>query len=280
MHPSEQTFWLWQREPSQSNRIFYIEKGSGSNHVILIHGFAAHSYTWRYAIEPLVKAGYHVWAFDLLGFGSSDKPIGAPYGLDLFINQISAFITAKGIPSAHFVGNSLGGGISIGFALHSPDLVKSLTLINAMGHPMQLPFFLQMARSSPTMAKPLISRSLIKTAISDIIYKKEALSEQQIDAYWMPLEQPGGKEAFLELLQMFDNKLLEKMQESFHRIKVPTLIIWGDHDRLIPVAHATLFHQEIPNAELMIIKDCGHIPQEEEPDLVNSRLLDFLHKSV
>jgi pimeloyl-ACP methyl ester carboxylesterase len=137
-----------------------------------------------------------------------------------------------------------------------------------------------MARSSPTMAKPLISRSLIKTAISDIIYKKEALSEQQIDAYWMPLEQPGGKEAFLELLQMFDNKLLEKMQESFHRIKVPTLIIWGDHDRLIPVAHATLFHQEIPNAELMIIKDCGHIPQEEEPDLVNSRLLDFLHKSV
>lgn len=278
MHPSEQTFWLWQRQHDQSHRIHYIEKGSGNNHVILIHGFAAHSYTWRYTIEPLVKAGFHVWSIDLLGFGSSEKPLGAPYGLDLFIDQINAFMDSKDIPTAHFVGNSLGGGISIGFALHSPNRVKSLTLIASMGHPMQLPFFLQMARTSPMIAKPLISRSLIKTAIRDIIYKKDGLSEQQIDAYWIPLTQPGGKEAFLQLLQMFDNALLEKMGGSFHQIKIPTLIIWGDHDGLIPVAHAKLFHQEIPHSELMIIKECGHIPQEEEPDLVNSRLLDFLQK--
>lgn len=227
-------------------------------------------------MTPLAKAGYHVWAIDLLGFGSSDKPINAPYGLDLFVDQIQAFMDSKGIPSAHFVGNSMGGGVSIGVALQAPNRVKSLTLIASMGFPMQLPFFFKMARTSPSIAKPLISRSLIKTAIRDIIYKKDSLSEQQIDAYWMPFTQPGGKEAFLELLRMFDNDLLEKMSASLKKISCPVLIIWGDHDSLIPVTHAKLFQQAIPHAELLIIKDCGHIPQEEEPDSVNARLLDFL----
>lgn len=275
MTTPEQKFWSWKNSQGDFN-IHYIEKGAGDSHVILLHGFAANTYTWRNTIDPLVNAGYHVWAIDLLGFGASDKPLNAPYGLDLYIDQLEAFIKAKAIDKAHLIGNSMGGGIFLELTLKFPDFVRSLTLVNAMGHPMNLPVFLKFARWSPEMAKPLLSRTVIKTALRDLIVKKESLSEAQVDAYWIPLSQQGGKEAFLKLLQMFDNELMEKMVPTFHRIAVPTLIIWGDRDSLIPVSHAELFHEEIKDSKLLIIKDCGHIPQEEEPQIFNTNILAFL----
>ena len=84
-------FWEWS-SPHGPLAIHYVEKGEGPNHILLIHGFRSHIFTWKEIIDPLAKAGYHVWAIDLLGFGLSDKPDANIYNLDFFTEQINAFI--------------------------------------------------------------------------------------------------------------------------------------------------------------------------------------------
>lgn len=275
---SDLSFWMWQHN-KELYQIRYIEKGSGDKNVLLIHGFAANTYTWRYIIDPLAKAGYHVWAIDLLGFGESDKPETAEYGLELYLDQILTFMNSKGISKASLIGNSMGGGVAATFTLRNEKRVNSLILIDAMGYPMELPFVLDASRLAPSIVKPFLSRFIIDASLKHIVYDKNSVTDQQVDAYWVPMTKPGGKEAFLKLLQTFDNETLKKLSLEFKHIKVPTLIIWGDADPLIPVSHAHKFKNDIPNSQLQIIERTGHIPQEEKPEIVIPLLINFLNKA-
>jgi pimeloyl-ACP methyl ester carboxylesterase len=271
------TFWLW-NSPDGPYLMHYLEKGGGSKHVILLHGFRANTFTWHHIINPLAEAGYHVWAIDLIGYGFSDKPDQATYDVDFFLHQIQDFMKGNNISHAHLVGNSMGGGLALSMALHYPEHVDSLSLIAALGYPLDFTFYLIVGKNFGHLLAPFLGPTMIRKGMEDIVYSKESITDEQIAAYSLPYQLPGGTLASTLTLEKFDNQKLETISKRYKEIKQPLLVIWGEQDKLIPVTHYKRFIEDFPSCDKILIKNCGHIPQEEAPDEVLSTLIRFLDK--
>jgi pimeloyl-ACP methyl ester carboxylesterase len=277
MDNQQKTFWQWQSSLG-SYAIHYVEKGTGPHHVLLLHGFAAHSFTWSFVIDDLAKAGYHVWSIDLIGSGWSDKPLHVPYHLHLFIDQIEAFMQSKHIQQAAVVGNSMGGGLALALSIFHPHRVQSLVLIDALIFPLKLPLYFATTRFIGKWAKPFMGQSMTHQILKQVMYDQKKISKEQIEAYTFPFHTSGGKDAFIQTLQNFNPKDLENLAVHFKEIKVPILIIWGEKDRWMPLNYFKRVSKTFPQATTLLIPHCGHIPQEECPVEVNKALLKFLTK--
>ncbi|WP_068470429.1 alpha/beta fold hydrolase [Candidatus Protochlamydia phocaeensis] len=271
-------FWEW---PSAYGPLamHYIEQGEGNDHVLLIHGFRAHTYTWRHLITPLAQAGYHVWAVDLIGYGLSDKPDHVPYDMPFFVEQLEAFMKSHQISQAHIAGNSMGGGLALSLALDHSDLVKSLTLISALGYPLDLPLYLSLSRHLGPLWSPFLGPTVVRSSLRQIVFDAQSVTEEQVEAYCLPYRFPGGTKSTLLTLQQFDKQIFVQLSRRFPQIKQPALIIWGDHDWLVPLKHFEHFKRDFPSAKALLIPNCGHIPQEEYPEIVLSTILPFLQST-
>jgi pimeloyl-ACP methyl ester carboxylesterase len=269
-----QTFWQWNL-PSVSYNIYYIERGTGPHHILLIHGFAAHSYTWNKLIDDLAHAGYHVWSLDLIGFGYSDKPFEAHYGLDLFTAQIEAFMEAMHLSSACIVGNSMGGGLALAMVIFHPNRVHSLVLIDAFIFPIKLPMYFAITNMLGRFSKPFFGRMVVKRILKEVMFDPKKISEEQIEAYNLPYNMPGGREAFIRTLKNFDQKELNRLIPHFKKINIPMLIIWGEKDRWMPLSYYQRVTHTFPHAQKVLISQSGHIPQEECPQEVLEAILKF-----
>ncbi len=267
------TFWSWEK-----GRIHYIEKGEGENHVVLLHGFGANTYTWKNQIDLLAQEGFHVWAIDFLGFGLSDKPLELEYSIDLYRKQIEDFLKAKGIQKTHLLGNSMGGAVALALAENSPEKISSMCLIDPLAYPVVMPFFYSVGKTLGKLIIPFFSRNLVHQIIKKIFYDSQKITEEQIDAYWLPYQMEGGREVVVNILDTFDPERLEQLHQSYGKIKIPILFVWGEQDELIPLSHLIHLLVDFTHAEKVIIPFCGHAPQEEKPDEVNPALIEFLHK--
>lgn len=272
-------FWEWSTAYGPL-AMHYIEKGEGSNHLFLLHGFRGHSFTWKELIDPLAEAGYHVWAIDLIGYGLSDKPDKATYNVDFFVQQIYAFMNAHGLMRAHFVGNSMGGGIALSMVLAHPEHVKSLILLDALGYPLDMPLYLSLTKHINQIWVPFLGPTMVRHCLKQIVYHPESVTDEQVEAYSLPYRFPGGVAASLMTLQKFDNQRLVEMGQKYGTISRPVLVIWGDNDTLIPLSHYEKFLKDFPHADRVLIPKCGHIPQEEHPQKVLEAILPFLQKTA
>lgn len=270
------TFWKWD-SPYGSYHVHYIEKGNGPRHVLLLHGFRAHVFTWRHLIDPLVEAGYHVWAMDLIGFGLSDKPENVPYTIPFYVDQVDQFLKDHDIPHAHLIGNSMGGGLALQFALHRLDPIDSLTLIDALGYPLNLNWYLLIGQQMGHLLIPFLNPLGVKKSLEQIMFNPQLISDEQVMAYSLPYCLPGGIHAAVTVLSHFDNRKLQALNHRFSEIQRPILLIWGEQDSLIPVSHFEKFRKDFPNADTLLIPQCGHIPQEEKPELVTQKIIQFLN---
>lgn len=270
-------FWEW-NSPHGPLAMHYIEKGEGNQHLLLLHGFRSHSYTWNEIISPLASAGYHVWAIDLIGYGLSDKPEHANYHIDLFLQQIHDFMQEKKLNQVHLVGSSMGGGLALTIAVNYPDFIRSLTLLSALGYPLEMPFYLSFAKHFHQMWIPFLGPKTVRQSLKKIVYNPDLITDERVEAYSLPYRLPGGVKASIKTLQKYDNQHLVKIRKQYSLITCPILIIWGDNDRLIPIHHYEKFLSDFPHADTLLINECGHIPQEEHPQEVLSAILPFLDK--
>lgn len=268
----EKTFWNW-----EGRQIHYVEKGKGDNHLIFLHGFGANTFTWRQQIDSLAQKGYHVWAFDFLGFGFSDKPLEISYDLDLYQNQTLAFMDAMGIEKGHIAANSMGGAVAIATASFAPERVASLFLIDPLAESVDLPLSYSIGKKLGRLMLPFFSRNHVHRVLKEVYYDPHKITEEQIDAYWLPLRMEGGREVFIKVLKTFDPEILHFSYES---IEVPVLLLWGENDPWIPVSHSDLLKEKLPQAIQKTIPSCGHTPQQEKPQEVNELLVQFLRANV
>lgn len=272
-------FWEW-HSPYGPLAIHYIEKGEGPHHLLLLHGFRAHSFTWKALMDPLTGAGYHVWSIDFIGYGLSDKPEQDIYNDNFFVQQIYAFMQAKNIENVHLIGSSMGGGLAMSLALDHPKEIRSLTLLNALAYPLEMPLSLYLGKHIGSLWSPFLGPTLVRYGLKQIFYHADKISDEQVEAYSLPYRFPGGVTAPLLTLQNFNNQRLVEMGCHYPSLIHPMLIIWGDHDTLIPLSHYENFIRDFPNAEKLLIKNCGHLPQEEEPEQVLTAILNFLQKNL
>ncbi len=254
------------------------EKGSA---IILVHGLGGFIENWISNIGPLSK-DHRVYAMDLLGFGRTDKAPLTPDLNDLVV-FIHDFMKTQGIASASLVGNSLGGGLVLQFALKYPEEVEKLVLVDNAGMGRGVIFDFKLC-SLPLLGELLIRPNPKSTASlwKKIVYDSSLLTPELLDLSYRLAAEPGAKQALLVALRagidLFGQRaaLVRQLIGSLAGLNKPVLITWGRQDRIIPFAHARLALEKIPGARLEVFESCGHMPQLEHPDKFNKLVLDFL----
>jgi pimeloyl-ACP methyl ester carboxylesterase len=259
-------------------RISYVDVGDGPV-ILLLHGLGHSTHGWRKVIGPLAAAGYRVMAVDLPGFGYSDKPGG--YSVESYVDFVAAWLDLHCSERAVVVGNSMGGAIAAAFAGLRPERVSAAVLADPGGFGKEVTWLLRLASLRLVRFLPRrISRRQVRHGLRFVFANPKLIEDEEVDRIIELSELPGARESFLEIAQTAIGlrgvrPALQLGEVSAH-ISAPTLVIWGDRDRIIPPAHAKLANAAIPHAQVAIIENCGHCPQLEAPERFTELVLGFL----
>lgn len=264
------------------SQIRYWDEGQGDVPLILVHGFAACIEHWQYNISVLSNH-HRVIAVDLIGFGKSDKP-KINYTLRDFTLFLKAFLEILQIRTAVLIGHSIGGSISLAFALDYPEMVKKLVLIAPPAFTQKIPLAYRllcvpyMDKILPLVRWPELCMLLFRRAA----YRKERLSKALLQIIYEYNRSPESMAVLRHLMQA-NSDWHGLREEVFFAIKnrlktltIPVLLMWGRRDSIIPVSSAEVGQQLIPQAELCLFDDCGHLVQIEMADEFNARVEQFL----
>lgn len=260
-------------------RVHYQEAGrSDAPAMILIHGFAASNHVWSNVFLELADAGFRAIAPDLLGYGYSAKPRDLDYTIVRQAQMLLNFLDQLGIDRAIFVGSSYGGAIAATIALDRPTLVEKLILIGAVTNNKPTRYLLMRLFGSPIIGdilSPLVvgSRRLLRLRMKRV-YDRHAweLDERRVDARHLPLRTAGAHRAIIRTVRRWD---ADRVSREAHLITAPTLLIWGDKDRDVPLQDGKHLHREIPNSRLVVFRECGHLPHEEYPQAFTRVVSEF-----
>ena len=264
--------------------VHYKTYGTGEPVFILLHGFGASLFSWHEVTTPLAEYGT-VIAYDRAAFGLTERPLEwegeSPYSQDSQVELVIGLMDALGIEKATLVGNSAGGTVSMLTALKYPERIESLILVDpAVYAGGGAPAWIRPLLGTPQMRHvgPLIARQIqaqgvefIKTAWHD----PSKIPQATVDGYQKPLQVEDWDKALWELtLSSRESGLAERVNE----FNLPILVITGDDDRIVPTEQSLRLAAEIPNADLVVIPQCGHLPHEECPDEFMQAVQDFLGK--
>ena len=269
-------------------QIHYRQYPGEGGHVVLIHGFASSAYTWEDMVPELQgkfknsgKPCPRVWAVDMKGFGWSDKPLNAKYDPFTLADEVYKWMNTVGIDKATLVGNSLGGSIAWIMALEHPEKVGQLVLVDAGGYSMDESNYTAFAHAPflRTGAQLLFNRNVVKMVLQNAFYNKSKVTGSRVDAYYNRLRTIGAIDSQVLMIKTFDPQQAQSYVKRIPDIKQETLIIWGEQDTWIPLKYGNQFKRDIKRSTLMVIPQCGHMPQEEKPGEVAGELYRFLTKT-
>jgi pimeloyl-ACP methyl ester carboxylesterase len=248
-------------------KIYYLEAGEGP-HLVLLHGLGGSSLGWALNIKPL-RERFHVLAPDQIGSGRSDKPL-LSYRISLMAEYLFEFLSSLKISKTILIGSSMGGWIATHFTANHPDMVEKLVLVDSAGY---------------ALDKPLSARD--RELLNAVTLSSIRDFTQQLFCCPNFVEDAGLKMRLRMKLNSHEPYVIDRFLDSIERnqdvvdhqlsqIKVPTLIVWGKEDQIVPVAHALRFRQEIAGSKLVIFDQCGHVPQVEKAARFNQEVLNFL----
>ena len=245
--------------------------------IVLLHGTSASLHTWEGWVAAL-QAKRRVISLDLPGFGLTGPFPDGDYRMSHYSAFLTHVLDQLQVPRAVVAGNSFGGQLAWQFALDHPQRVERLVLVDAAGYPRNatsIPIGFRLAQIpalAPLMAN-LLPRQMIEASIRNVYGDPSKVSDELIDRYYELTLRAGNREA---LRQRF---IQAEAGQGFTRIaelKVPTLIIWGGRDELIPPDNAERFKRDIQGSRLVLFDDLGHVPQEEDPARTVAVLMGFL----
>ena len=253
-------------------KVRYFESGQDhSNHVLLIHGLGSSADVWL-NIQDSLSSNFHTICLDLPGFGASDKPL-MDYTIEKFTEIVTEFVNQIGINNdqINIVGHSLGGYIAAEIAIKNKSLIKKLVLIDSSG---------TLEKPTPLLEDYLKaalnpSEDLLNNVFQQMVVNPDCISSKLVDVFIAQINLPNAKHAFKSTFENSTNH-----QICFTRLTsinpIPTLILWGDQDNLIPISHLQNFKNALENSQISIITNSGHVPFVEKPVLVCDLLLKFL----
>ena len=267
-------------------RLKYRLGGNGPL-VLLIHGMAGSATTWK-QVMPALSERFTVLAPDLLGHGESDKTKG-DYSLGAMASTLRDLVVALGYKRATVVGQSYGGGIALQFAYQYPERCERLVLVNAGGLGTEVNRLLRMLTLPGSEAILLVAcappvRRIVE-AIGRVIFRKTLENATVIPELWRSYSSLGdteGRRAFLRTLRAVIDprgQSVSAIDKLYLAAGMPTLIIWGEDDRVIPVEHAHAAHAVIAGSWLEIIEGVGHYPHCEAPDRFVTALTEFIEST-
>ena len=260
-------------------RVHYQEAGDPkAPALVLIHGFASSTLVWSKVFLRLAEAGFRVIAVDMLGFGYSGKPRNGEYTIAGQASLLVGLLDRLQINRATLVGSSYGGAVSATCALDYPQRIDKLVLIGTVNNNRPLGYKLMRVFSSPVfgdVVSPLLigSRRLLRRRMKRVYDRHEwVLDERRVDARHLPLRASGTQRAIIRTVRAWD---AERISREAHLITQPTLLLWGENDREIPLADGERLHELIAGSRLIVFLNCGHLPHEEYPEEFTGVVADF-----
>ena len=251
------------------NKIRYLEEGSNGSHVVLIHGLGSQAERWQQVIPHLSK-NHRIIAPDLIGFGRSDKP-QVDYTPKYFVKFIFDFLEHLGIDKTIMIGSSLGGQIVAESAAASENnIIQKIILVSPTG---------TMRTTNPTLDAYIMAglypqHDLIKTAYQKMAGKQKDVDESTIERFRTGMSQPNAKMSFLSSIISF--KHWPAITERLQLISIPTLLIWGSDDTMIPINYANEYVSNLKDCKFVVMEGCGHRPHVEDPENFSQIMLKFL----
>lgn len=261
----------------------YWALGERGKIVILLHGGGASVEFWLYNLTALAQS-HRVFAVDMLGSGRSDKS-SVSYSLTYQAQFVKNFMDICCIRRASLIGNSIGGGVALQFALMFPEKVEKLVLVNSFGLGKRIDLFSRLG------ALPLIdklswllrpTRKSVALALKPVVYDSSVITDEWFERIYQLAVLPGALNALIKLARTNLNvfgvrfEVFSPIINQLSNITAPTLVIWGQQDPVLPVAHAYIAAQGLANARLHIFERCGHFPQIEHSEEFNQLVLEFL----
>ncbi len=253
------------------NKIRYLDSSSDRPVLILLHGLGASAERWEYVV-PILQKYFRVIVPDLIGFGLSDKPL-VDYTPQLFTKFLEHFITILKIPKTHIIGSSLGGQIAAEYASQNDNHIDKLILVSPAG---------VMKSSTPALDTYIMAALYpnfegVKNAFKIMAGSPKNIEVKIIKGFVKRMQTPNAKMAFMSTLLGLKNS--KPITQKLRSIVVPTMIIWGVRDPVIPIKYADKFVSAIHDCRFVRLDYCGHSPYAEDPDRFCSIVLDFFKNS-
>jgi pimeloyl-ACP methyl ester carboxylesterase len=249
--------------------------------IVLVHGTSASLHTWEGWVKVLKKRR-RVISFDLPGFGLTGPFAGQyerdNYSGDAYARFLLDLLDRLGVQRAVLGGNSLGGEVAWRTAVLAPQRVAALILVDAMGPPftpISVPLGFLIARIPVVnqISEWLLPRSLVAQGLADVYGDPARITPELVDRYFELALRQGNRRALALRMQ---HLVVGADAERIATLRLPTLILWGGRDRLIPPPIARQFQQQIPGSRLVVFPGLGHTPHEEDPAQTVLPVLEFL----
>ena len=269
-------------------QVHYKTEGQGQPTMILLHGFGSSVFSWQEVMSPLSQLGT-VLAFDRPAFGLTERPLRTdwgdrnPYSSAFQVDLTVALIDMLGAEQVILIGNSAEGTISMLTALEHSDRIQALILVDASVYTDGgLPAILQPLLRTPQMRHigPLITRR-IRTWGLDFArsawHDQTKITTEIWEGYQKPLRAENWDRALWELTAASNPTQVADLLKD---LSLPILVITGDDDGIVPTEQSVRLADELPNAELVVIPNCGHVPHEECPDAFLRAVTDFVNKEA
>ncbi len=252
--------------------------------ILLLHGFGSSTYSWEKVMTPLSQFGTVV-AYDRPAFGLTERinydrnMEQNPYAFDFQVSMVAKMMDGLNEERAILIGNSAGGTVAMAAALKYPDRIKAIILVDsAVKNGSAVPAWIQPLLNTPQLniLGPLIVRSIRERGLEILKlawYDPTKITEDDLLNYQKPLKISDWDKALWEFTKA---NRVNNIENNLYEIKIPVLIISGTDDKIIPKEQSIWLANEIENSELVLIPDCGHVPQEECPQEFLSAVSTFL----
>ena len=264
--------------------IHYQVAGHGPDPLIFLHGFASAHSTWHDMAGFFPMDRFRLFLLDLKGFGLSSKPKDGAYSVEDQSDVVRDFIRELGLRSVTIIGHSLGGAVALRIVLQelqgdAPFAVSRLVLIGCAAYPQRLPKFFQrlkMPLLGPVLFRLIPARTMVRRTLERVFFDAKAVTPERFERYRSYLRGKGVPHVLRATVKGIDPEVYARIGESYRKIAIPTLIIWGEEDRIIKLQNGVRLHGDIPGSRLKVVAKCGHNPHEERPgdtfDAINAFL--------
>jgi pimeloyl-ACP methyl ester carboxylesterase len=264
-------------------RLYYYAAGTrgAGEPVVFIHGFPTSSHVWS-DVVPFMPHGHRLVVLDLLGYGRSDRPFHRQLGINAHADRVAELLDELRIDRACVVGHGVGGGVAQSLATRFAHRVSRLGLIDSVAFDAWPTVMGQLARMSAPLARmlpPSVCLAALRRSLRRA-YTDAARAAHSVDLYAHAFADSEGRDALVAHLRALRSNETRALGAALQRIAVPTAIVWGENDHVVPIELGHRLRETIPGAILEVIPGAGHFTPEEAPRRVADAITALLARSA